>query len=127
MPIREPIVIEGECKIGSGLDTGYFVVIRNATIGNNCSIWSHCTVDPGAIIGNNVKLHNHVYVAQGTVIRDNVFVGPGVKFLNDRYPPNYDPSKWEPPVIGRGAVIGGGSTICPGVYIGRSEERRVGK
>jgi acetyltransferase-like isoleucine patch superfamily enzyme len=118
MPIRQPCVIEGDCKIGLNLDTGYFLVLRSCTVGNDCCIWSHCTVDPGAVLGNRVRLHNHVYVSQGTLIRDDAFVGPGVMFLNDKYPPRHDSSLWQPPVVGRGAIIGGGSIICPGVYIG---------
>ena len=116
--IRQPTVIEGECIIGENLDTGYFVVLRSCEIGNDVCIWSHCTVDPDARLGNRVKLHNHVYVSQGTVLEDDVFVGPGSAFLNDKYPPRYDKTQWQPPIVRRGAILGGGVLICPGVEIG---------
>jgi acetyltransferase-like isoleucine patch superfamily enzyme len=119
MPIREYVVIEGECKIGKNLDTGSFVLIRSCTIGDDVCIWAHTTIDPGAWIGNRVKLHNGVYVSQGTIIRDDVFVGPHAIFLNDKYPPRYNKDDWTPAVVGEGAVIGGGAIICPGVYIGK--------
>lgn len=118
MPIREPISIQGDCDIGENLDTGPFVVLRDCSIGNDVCIWSFSVVDPGARLGNRVHLHAGVYVSQGTVIEDEVFVGPGVMFLNDKYPPRYDKMLWEPPVIRRGAIIGGGAIICPGVEIG---------
>jgi len=117
--IRDDVVIEGECKIGEGLDTGYFVVLRSCTIGDNVCIWSHSTVDPGAVIGDNVKLHNHSYVSQNVIIESGVFVGPGAIILNDKYPPRYNPDVWEPPRICTGAVIGGGAVIQPGVTVGK--------
>lgn len=118
MPIRDPISIQGNCVIGDNLDTGPFVVLRDCTIGDDVSIWSFCVVDPGAHIGNRVKLHVGVYVSQNVIIEDDVFVGPMVVFLNDRYPPRYDSNVWEPPIVRRGAIIGGGAIICPGVEIG---------
>ena len=117
--IRNNVVIEEGVEYGKNLDTGYFVVLRaNCLIGNDVCIWSHSTIDPYAIIGNNVKIHNHVYICQYAVIEDNVFIGPGTVLLNDRYPPRYSPDDWEPPVIKKRAVIGGGVSIGPGVIIG---------
>lgn len=117
--IRSNVVVEDKVKYGKDFDTGYFVVLRTfCSIGDNVSIWSHCTIDPYAIIGNNVKIHNHVYVCQYAVIEDDVFIGPGTVLLNDRYPPRYNPDDWEPPVIKKGAIIGGGVSIGPGVMIG---------
>lgn len=59
----------------------------------------------------------HVYISSTTQIDDFVFVGPGVNFLNAKYPMRQDV-----PVTGArictGASIGGGVTICPGVTIG---------
>lgn len=118
MGIRSNVIIEGDVKYGHNLDTGYFVVLRQCTIGNDVSIWSHCTIDPDAVIGDGTKLHNHVYVSQGTKIGNDVFIGPGVMFLNDKYPPRYESEMWEPPVVHNGAIIGGGVVVCPGVVIG---------
>ena len=117
--IRQPFIQEDDVRIGENLDTGYFVVLRKGcTIGDNVSIWSQSVIDPGAKIGNNVRMHVGCYISQNSVIEDDVFFGPGVSVLNDRYPPRYDESLWEPPLIKKGAVIGGDVTICPGVTIG---------
>lgn len=118
MPVREPVSIQGDCEIGDNLDTGPFVVLRDCRIGDDVCIWSFSVVDPGAVIGDRVKLHVRTYVSQGVVIEDDVFVGPGVLILNDKYPPRYDKTLWEPPVLRRGCIIGGGAIICPGVEIG---------
>lgn len=136
MPIRTGLVIEENVIVNNkivdtnllttqafqleeDLDCGYYVVIRKgAKLGKGVKIWSHCVVDPDAVIGNNVKLHVGSYVSQKTIIEEDVFVGPHVTFLNDRYPERTDPKCWEPPVIRRGAKIGGGANIGPGVEIG---------
>jgi acetyltransferase-like isoleucine patch superfamily enzyme len=60
-----------------------------------------------------------VYVSQGTVLGNDIFVGPGAIFLNDKYPPRYNPAVWQPPVVEDGAIIGGGAVICPNVRIGK--------
>lgn len=118
--LREYVVIDNGAEVDlDTIDTGNFIKIRSGVkIGKNFSCWSHVTIDPGARIGDNVKIQNNVYICQGTIIEDDVFVGPGVTFLNDRYPPRYDQSLWEPPIVRKGAIIGGGVTIGPGVEIG---------
>lgn len=116
--VRQPLFLEGDVRIGNDFDTGYCVVLRDCTIGDNVRIWSHCTVDPGAIIGNDCRFHNHCYICQGAVIEDNVFFGPGVILANDKYPPRFDPELWDPPIIRKGAILGAGVIVCPGVIIG---------
>lgn len=119
MPVRDYVVIEEDVTIGDNLDTGYFVVLRKgARLGNDVKIWSHCTVDPGARVGNRVRIHNHCYISQNVIIEDDVFLGPGVMILNDKYPVRTDPNCWQPPIIRKGAIIGGGVTISPDVEIG---------
>lgn len=118
MPIRQPIILEGNVKIGENLDTGYFVVLRNCSIGNNVMIWSNTVIDPGAVIGNRVRIHAGCYVAQDTVIEDEVFLGPHVVITNDKYPVNTDPFLWRPVTIKKGAKIGANVTLLPGIVIG---------
>ncbi len=117
--IRHGAVIYAGSEIDEGLETGHNVVIREEChIGRNFRIWSNSVIDYGCQIGDDVQVHCNVYIAQKTVIYDNVFVGPGTVILNDKYPVNRDPDKWQPVTIETGAIIGGGVTILPGVTIG---------
>jgi acetyltransferase-like isoleucine patch superfamily enzyme len=116
--IRTGCIFEGECDVQPDLDTGYYVIFRSCKVGRNVFISSHCVVDPRVVIGNDVRIQVHVYLSAGTVVEDDVFIGPGVMFFNDKYPPRYDKGVWQPPMVRRGAVIGGGAVICPGVEIG---------
>ena len=117
--IRDYVIVEDNVIIGDNLDTGYFVVLRNGVkLGDDVKIWSHCTIDPGACIGDRTRIHNCVYVSQGVIIEEDVFIGPGCQILNDKYPVRTDPRDWQPPIIRKGAIIGGGVTIAPDVEIG---------
>src|SRR3990172_163332 len=118
MPIRQGCIFEGDCDIQDDLDTGYYVIFRSCKVGRGVGIWSHSVADPGGVIGDRCRIQVHCYLSSGTVLEEDVFVGPGVLFLNDKYPPRYDRTLWTPPVVKREAVIGGGVVACPGVTIG---------
>jgi acetyltransferase-like isoleucine patch superfamily enzyme len=110
------IVYEGS-TIGANLDTGHYVVIREENrIGDGLKIWSHSVIDYGCVVGHHVLIHHHVYVCQTALLEDDVFLAPGVRLANDRYPVRK--TGWERPVIKRGARIGMNATILPGVTVG---------
>lgn len=117
--IRWGSVIYAGVQIGSGFQTGHYVIVREESeIGDDVRIWNLSVIDYGAKIGNRVKIHNHVYVCQGAILEDDVFLAPGARLANDRYPPGRQVLDWECPVIKKGAQIGMNVTILPGVVIG---------
>lgn len=117
--IRSGSVVYASVIIGSGLQTGHNVIIREENrIGDNFCIWSNSIADYGCVIGNNVTVHNNVYICQYTTIEDDVFVGPGVITANDRYP--VQKNKLIGPVFKRGARLGANVTVLPGVTIGEN-------
>jgi len=106
--------IWGNAKIGKGTKIGAFVDIGGCEIGDNCSIQAFVSIPPGWKIGNNV------------------FIGPGVRFANDKYPKAN--GEWSlnqgivednvsiganatilPVKIGKGALIGAGSVVTKDV------------
>jgi acetyltransferase-like isoleucine patch superfamily enzyme len=117
--IRSGTVIYAGTTIGSGLNTGHNVIIREEnSIGNDVSIWSNSHIDYGCHIGNNVIIHTSVYVAQFTVIEDDAFLAPGVMIANDPHPRCEACTRESAPQIRRGARIGANVTILPDVVIG---------
>lgn len=96
--------IWGDVKIGDGTTIGAFVDIGNCTIGKNCVIQAHVSIPPDWVIG------------------DEVFIGPGVRFANDKRPNINARDAFVPNggVVMDGAVIGMGALIGPGVIIGRN-------
>lgn len=98
------------CKIGDDTLVGPFVEIQSEVA-----------------IGNRCKISSHSFICSGVTIEDGVFIGHGVMFTNDRRPAavNDDgtlkgPDDWvlETTIVRRGAAIGSGAVILPGLEIG---------
>lgn len=97
----------------------FCVVFPNAKIGENCNICSHCLIENDVKIGNNCTIKCGVQLWDGIELEDNVMIGANCTFTNDMYPraKNKD---WKllTTIIRKGASIGAGSTILPGIEIG---------
>ncbi len=112
-----------DCKsenIGAGTQIWQFtVVLANARIGDNCNINAHCFIENDVSIGNNVTVKCGNYLWDGVTIEDDVFIGPNVTFTNDRYPKSKNTAfKLEKTIVCKGASIGGGAVLLPGIRIG---------
>jgi UDP-2-acetamido-3-amino-2,3-dideoxy-glucuronate N-acetyltransferase len=107
--------------IGHGTRIWQFVVVlEGAQIGVDCNICSHVFIENGVVVGDRVTIKNGVQLWDGLRIEDDVFVGPNVTFTNDRFPRSKAfQAKPLNTVIERGASLGGGSVILPGLTIGR--------
>ena len=106
--------------IGDGTRIWQFVVIlAGARIGRNCNINAHCLVENDVIVGDNVTVKCGNYLWDGVRLEDNVFVGPNATFTNDRMPRSQVyPNLFPITVVKRGASIGAGAVILPGITIG---------
>jgi acetyltransferase-like isoleucine patch superfamily enzyme len=121
--------VSPKTTIGTGTSIWHQAQVRDhASIGNHCIIGKGTYIDKGVKIGNNCKLQNYSCIYHGTTLKDGVFIGPGAKILNDKYPRAITPSgnlksdsDWQvsPVTIHKGASIGAGSLILPGVKIGK--------
>lgn len=126
MPISEsarvhPLADVGPCDIGPETRIWQFVVIiAGARIGAQCNICSHVLVEGDAQIGDRVTVKSGVQIWDGLRIEDDVFIGPNVTFTNDRFPRSrVRPDAFLETRIEKGASIGGGAVILPGITIGR--------
>lgn len=99
----------------------FVVILPGAKIGEDCNICSHCLVENDVIIGDRVTVKSGVQVWDGVRISDDVFVGPNVSFTNDRFPRSRQrPEKFLETHVNRGASIGAGAVILPGITIGEN-------
>jgi UDP-2-acetamido-3-amino-2,3-dideoxy-glucuronate N-acetyltransferase len=94
-------------------------ISKEALIGDNCKIHSHVWIGAKVKIGNNCKIEAFAFIPDGVTIEDNVFIGPHVCFTNDKHPPSGG-KDWQPIFVKRGARIGAGAVILPGVTIGEN-------
>ena len=95
-----------------------FTNLYGCTIGDNTRIGPFVEIQRGASIGAGCKIQSHSFVCTGVELEDEVFVGHGVRFVNDKYP--RVSGDWEllPTVVARGASLGSGAVILGGVRIG---------
>lgn len=94
-------------------------VLPGARIGADCNICDHVFIENDVILGDRVTVKCGVQLWDGLRVSDDVFIGPNVTFSNDKYPRS---KQYQREVlqthVGRGASIGGGAAILPGVKIG---------
>lgn len=108
------------CNVPESSNVWQFcVVLPGAKIGERVNICSHCFIENDVKIGNDVTVKCGVQLWDGVELEDGVMVGSNVTFTNDRYPrsKNKDWTLLRTRVC-KGATIGAGSTILPGITIG---------
>ena len=98
----------------------YVVILRDAVIGVNCNICSHCFIENDVKIGNNVTVKCGVFLWDGITVEDNVQIGPNVTFTNDKYPRAKQVFELQRTVIKKNASIGAAAVILGGVTIGEN-------
>lgn len=119
--------IAADVELGSGVKVYDFVNLYGCRIGDESRIGTFVEIQKGATIGARCKIQSHAFICEGVTIEDEVFVGHHVCFTNDRYPRAATDAgelrgegDWalEPTVVRRGASIGSGAVILPGLEIG---------
>jgi acetyltransferase-like isoleucine patch superfamily enzyme len=97
----------------------FVVILPLAVIGEDCNICSHCFIENDVVVGDRVTVKSGVQLWDGVRLEDDVFVGPNVTFTNDRKPRSRAyRGNFPQTLVLRGASIGGGATILPGLQIG---------
>lgn len=111
-----------EATIGARTKVWQFtVVLAGANIGADCNLNAHTLVEGGAKIGDRVTLKCGVFVWNGVILEEDVFVGPNATFTNDKRPRSKAyPETFATTLIRKGASIGGGAVILPGIVVGES-------
>ena len=99
----------------------FCVLLPKAKIGQNCNICSHCFIENDVVIGDNVTIKCGVQLWDGLRVEDYVYIGPNVRFTNDKFPKSKN-KNWQllQTRICEGASIGAGATILPGITIGKN-------
>jgi acetyltransferase-like isoleucine patch superfamily enzyme len=107
-------------QIGAGTKVWqYTIVLPGARIGEKCNINAHCFVENDVTIGDDVTVKCGVYLWDGLRVEDGAFIGPNVSFTNDKFPRSKQyPEQFAVTVIRKGASIGAGAVILPGLTVG---------
>jgi acetyltransferase-like isoleucine patch superfamily enzyme len=129
----EPLVLGPGCVISTGA-----VVYRGTELGAGCIIGDYagvrerCTlgervvvgrgsvVENDTTIGDGTKIQTNVYITAYMTIEDHCFIAPCVQTTNDNFMGRTEKrhALIKGATIRRGARVGGGVVLCPGIEVG---------
>ena len=120
------IVFAGS-QIGARVILGDQSCVRErVAIGDDVVLGRGSYVENDTTIGAMTKIQADAYITAYSTLEEHVFIAPCVVTTNDNWMGRTEKrlSEMRGPTIRRGARIGGGAILCPGVEIG--EEAFVG-
>ncbi|WP_280393539.1 hypothetical protein [Nocardia brasiliensis] len=120
--IRCGAVLYADVGIGADTVVGHHTVLRTGVrIGADTQLGHHLCVERDTRIGGGVRCSPGSHITSSAVLSDRVFLGAGVRTINDKKLIWRDPHR-EPtllaPQFGTGARVGSGSVILAGVTVG---------
>jgi len=120
-------VVFAGAKLGARVLVGDGACVRErCVIGDDVVIGRGSLVENDATVGARTTIQAHAYVTAYSTVEEDVFIAPCVVTTNDNFMGRTERRHElkKGPTIRRGARIGGGAVLCPGVEIG--EEAFVG-
>ena len=120
-------VVFAGTTIGERVIVGDQACVRErCTIGDDVVIGRGSLVENDTSVGALTKIQAHAYITAYSLLEDNVFIAPCVITTNDNYMGRTEKRHEliKGPTIRRGAGVGGGSVLLPGIEIG--EEAFIG-
>jgi len=120
------IVFAGS-SIGAGCIVGDQACIRERVeIADDVVVGRGALVENDTTIGSGTRIQAEAYVTAYSTVEEDVFIAPCVVTTNDNFMGRTEKRRalMKGPTIRRGARVGGGAILCPGVEIG--EEAFVG-
>src|SRR5205085_10309482 len=113
--------------IGAGCILGDQSCVRErVTIADDVVVGRGSLVENDTTIGSGTRIQAEAYVTAYSTLEEDVFIAPCVVTTNDNFMGRTEErhALIKGPTIRRGARVGGGAILCPGVVIG--EEAFVG-
>jgi acetyltransferase-like isoleucine patch superfamily enzyme len=114
-------------RVGARVILGDQSCVRERVeIGDDVVVGRGTLVENDTTIGALTKIQADAYITAYSTLEDNVFIAPRVVTTNDNFMGRTERRHdlLRGPTIRRGARVGGGAILCPGVEIG--EEAFVG-
>lgn len=114
-------VLMAGSTLGAGCVVGDNAGIRErCEIGDDVVVGRGVTVENGTSIGSRTRIQTGAYVTAYVTIEEDCFIAPMVVTTNDNYMGRTEKrfAEMRGPTIRRGARIGGGAHLLPGIEIG---------
>lgn len=118
-----------DVKLGRDVKIFSFVNAYGCEIGDETKVGAFVEIQKNVKVGRRCKISSHSFICEGVTIEDHVFIGHGVMFTNDKFPVAADKdgtmltdTDWEviPTTVKRGASIGSGCILLPGIVVGEN-------
>ena len=131
--LGEGTVVSTGAVVFAGTELGSRVIVGDqACVRERCAIGEDVVIGRGSLVENDTtvgartKIQAEAYVTAYSTLEEDVFIAPCMVTTNDDFMGRTERRHEliKGPTIRRGARIGGGAVLCPGVEIG--EEAFVG-
>jgi len=120
--VRAGAVVYAGTEIGDDTVIGHHTLLRSfVTVGPGTQLGHHLTVERSSTLGARVRCSPGGHITSSCVLAERVFLGAGVRTVNDRELIWGDPDRvpeLAPPRFELGARVGSGSVILAGITIG---------
>ena len=120
-------VVFAGTTIGERVIVGDHACVRErCTIGDDVVIGRGSLVENDTSVGALTKIQAHAYITAYSLLEENVFIAPCVITTNDNFMGRTEQRHElvKGPTIRRGARVGGGAVLLPGIEVG--EEAFIG-
>jgi acetyltransferase-like isoleucine patch superfamily enzyme len=133
LELGDGTIISTGAIVFAGTRIGARVIVGDqACVRERCKIGDDVVIGRGALVENDTtvgaltKIQAMAYITAYSLLEEQVFIAPGVQTTNDNFMGRTERRHElrRGPAIRRGARIGGGAVLCPGIEIG--EEAFVG-
>ena len=114
-------------QIGARVIIGDQACVRErVTVGDDVVIGRGSLVENDTTIGAMTRIQADAYITAYSTLEEHVFIAPCVVTTNDNYMGRTEKrlALLKGPTIKRGARVGGGAILCPGITVG--EEAFIG-
>jgi acetyltransferase-like isoleucine patch superfamily enzyme len=126
-------IVSTGAVVFAGTTVGERVIVGDqACVRERCTIGDDVVLGRGSLVENDTsvgaltKIQAHAYITAYSLLEDNVFIAPCVITTNDNFMGRTERRHQliQGPTIRRGARVGGGAVLLPGIEIG--EEAFIG-
>lgn len=120
--VRSGAIVYADVQVGVNTLVGHHTLLRTAVrVDAETQLGHHLTIERATRIGREVRCSPGSHITSATVLADRVFLGAGVRTINDKTLTWRDPHRrptLAAPRFGTGAKVGSGSVVLAGVRVG---------
>jgi acetyltransferase-like isoleucine patch superfamily enzyme len=120
--LRSGAIIYAGVTIGFATTIGHHTLLRTGvSVGDDSQLGHNLTIERGTRIGAGVRMSPGTHLTAATEVADRVFLGAGVRTINDKlliWRDHGHETELTPPRFGEGCKVGSGAVILADITVG---------